>query len=275
MNQRIFLVFSFLVTATGGAPLSAATVESDGVPIHYEVMGEGEPVVLLHGLMVDWKSNFGELANDLSKDFKVIAIDLRGHGQSGNPQSSEGYGPAYVDDALAVMDAAGAESAHIVGYSLGGYIALKLAATQPERVRSLVLGGSGYQSREWYMKSGTALRDRFATADTVASGYTDKPEELPDDLRELFNQNDKQAMVSALTGIDALAVGKADLERLDMPILGVFGGKDYGVPNMLAPIQVAQPDMSIVLIPDATHLTAIETKRMNSGISAFLREQAD
>lgn len=275
MNRRNLLIFSLLVFATTATPLSAATIESDGVPIHYVVMGEGDPVVLLHGLMVDWKFNFGELASDLSEDFQVIAVDLRGHGKSGKPESPTGYGPTYLDDVLAVMNAVDVESAHVVGYSLGGYIALKFAASFPEKTRSLVLAGSGYQTQEWFSQSSEKLRNRFAAADTVARGFTDKPEDLPAGYRDMMNRNDKQAMMAALGGLEALVVDKTRLEQLDMPIQGIFGGKDYGVPNMLAPIQVAQPDMSVVIIPDATHLTAINSERFRSGIADFLRKHAE
>jgi pimeloyl-ACP methyl ester carboxylesterase len=110
---------------------------SDGVSLAYEELGSGDPVLFIQGLGYD-RNGFGPLPHLLASDFRVIVFDNRGVGDSDVPE-----GPYSVTqlatDAVAVMDAAGVESAHVLGVSLGGFIAQELALARPERVRKLVL----------------------------------------------------------------------------------------------------------------------------------------
>src|SRR5207253_3462856 len=81
---------------------------------------------------------------------RVIAYDLRGHGESEKRYEPDDYVPALmVDDALAVLDAAGAEPATLMGYSMGARIALEIATTRRERARALVLAGIGANFRDF------------------------------------------------------------------------------------------------------------------------------
>jgi pimeloyl-ACP methyl ester carboxylesterase len=102
------------------------------VRIRFVEEGAGEPVVLLHGfagsLTNAWRGT-GVLA-DLSKDHRVVAMDLRGHGRSGKPHSADAYGDEMVQDVVRLMDHLKMPRAHVVGYSLGGAVAAKLAENQ-------------------------------------------------------------------------------------------------------------------------------------------------
>jgi pimeloyl-ACP methyl ester carboxylesterase len=113
------------------------------VPIHYEVTGQGPALLLLHGAgssAQEWDDH-GYIGR-LAPHFTVITIDQRGHGQSGRPSSAEAYSPVRrMSDVLAVMDVLEIENAHVFGYSMGGWNAMRFAMAHPERVRSLVLGG--------------------------------------------------------------------------------------------------------------------------------------
>jgi pimeloyl-ACP methyl ester carboxylesterase len=79
---------------------------------------------------------------DLSHDYRVIALDCRGHGKSGKPTDENQYGMEMVNDIVRLMDHLGIEKAHIVGYSMGGSIALKMLTVRPERFLTAVIGGS-------------------------------------------------------------------------------------------------------------------------------------
>lgn len=105
--------------------------------------GDGSPVLLLHGFGdgcdTFWDSGWA----DALAGHRLVAYDARGHGASPRPHDPEAYAEdRRVDDALAVMDRAGVERAHLVGYSMGAWTALRLAARAPERVLSLNLGGA-------------------------------------------------------------------------------------------------------------------------------------
>lgn len=146
--MRRFLVFALLallpVNANAQAPLEDEFFDSNGVRIRYVEAGNGEPVILVHGFSVDldsmWRDT-GVIAT-LAREFRVIAMDARGHGKSGKPYDPGSYGLAMVDDVRRLLDHLKIESAHIVGYSMGGGIVGKFAVLHPHRVRTLTFGGS-------------------------------------------------------------------------------------------------------------------------------------
>ena len=110
------------------------------VRLAYEERGSGEPLLLIHGLGYD-RHGWGPLPDLLAEDFRVVLIDNRGVGESDAPEGP--YTVAQLaDDVIAVLDAAGIERTHLFGVSLGGYIALELAISRPERLRKLVLASA-------------------------------------------------------------------------------------------------------------------------------------
>jgi len=121
----------------------AGYFNSGGVRIRYVMRGQGEPVIMLHGFIFSAKSNWieGGVFEALSQDYRVVALDLRGHGESGKPHDAGSYGLKMINDVLRLMDHLKIERAHMIGYSLGGILALKLIEVAPERLLSLVLGG--------------------------------------------------------------------------------------------------------------------------------------
>jgi pimeloyl-ACP methyl ester carboxylesterase len=126
--------------------VGALHADSSGVRIAYEVHGAGEPVLLIHGLGYG-RWGWTPVADRFAESFLVVLFDNRGLGESDVPPGL--YTVAQLaDDALAVLDAAGLERAHVVGTSLGGMVAQKLAERRPDRVERLVLacttpGGAG------------------------------------------------------------------------------------------------------------------------------------
>src|SRR5262249_9760332 len=99
-----------------------AFLDSGGVRIRYVERGAGEPVVLLHGYAEDIEMAWIEtgILEDLSKDHRVIAFDLRGHGRSAKPHASEKYGPEMAHDAVRLMDKLKIDRAQVIGHSVGG-----------------------------------------------------------------------------------------------------------------------------------------------------------
>ena len=139
-------------------------IDNDGVGIHYEISGEGRPVVLLHGFPDSgrlWRHQVPALTE---AGFRVIVPDLRGYGRSDKPSAVEAYGmQSLAADVLAVMGDAGVERAHVVGHDWGAALAWGLAALVGDRVDHLVVmsvghpgtmrAGPGYEQHEksWYM----------------------------------------------------------------------------------------------------------------------------
>jgi pimeloyl-ACP methyl ester carboxylesterase len=115
----------------------------DGVTIGYEVVGEGRPVILVHGWATDrsWWTEFG-FVDALVSDHQVITLDLRGHGRSSAPHGRDAYrGEEQVSDLLAVADAVGVDRFAVWGLSLGGWVGWFSALNAPERVQALVTTG--------------------------------------------------------------------------------------------------------------------------------------
>ena len=118
---------------------------ADGVPIAYTVVGAGPPLVLLHGFTetgASWQEA-GYVDRFLRVRRQVVLIDCRGHGGSGKPHEAASYGgDKRARDVVAVLDALGIGAADLIGFSMGGLIALATALRFPERVRRLVVIGA-------------------------------------------------------------------------------------------------------------------------------------
>src|SRR5262245_8765302 len=127
------LLFACVAGAGHSAPPESFDFDAKGVKIHYLLAGEGEPVVLIHGLdssaQLNWNIN-GVIA-ELAKDHQVIALDMPGHGQSDKPSNESAYGRQIIEDVILLLDRLKIKKAHVVGYSLGGMVALKLMAVHP------------------------------------------------------------------------------------------------------------------------------------------------
>lgn len=110
----------------------------NGINLYYEIHGSGEPLILLHGGLGATEM-FGEVVPLLAKSRRVIAVDLQAHGRTadiGRPMSFE----AMADDIAALIKHLGIEKADVMGYSLGGGVALRVAVQHPDAVKKLVLG---------------------------------------------------------------------------------------------------------------------------------------
>lgn len=127
-----------------------AVSAADGTRIFYDTFGrpDGEPLILVMGLALD-RWGWVRQRSMLAKRFRCISIDNRGAGLSDKPTGGKYDLFTMAADIEAVMDAEGIESAHLVGYSLGGVLSQVLAVRSPERVRSLVLASTACRVKDW------------------------------------------------------------------------------------------------------------------------------
>ena len=115
----------------------------NGIDVHYETLGRGEPLVLLHGWGGSAKS-MAALARLLSESYTTYCLDLPGFGESTNPKPDWGV-PEYAQCIFETVKHIGIESCHLFGHSFGGSVSIKLAAQYPEFVRSLILCNSAFK----------------------------------------------------------------------------------------------------------------------------------
>lgn len=104
--------------------------------LHTDITGQGEPLVLIHGLFGSYE-NLGVIARSLQDKFQIINLDLRNHGRS--PHSDEMSYPLMAADVLETLDAQGLNQVSVLGHSMGGKVAMQLALMAPERVKKLIL----------------------------------------------------------------------------------------------------------------------------------------
>ena len=130
----------------------------NGTKINYEVYGEGEPIILLHGAFYTIEMNWGQLIPELSKTRKVIAIEFQGHGHS--PYSDRELDiVTLAKDVEEVMNYLKIDSADVAGYSMGGSVAYQFAVQSPKRLKKLVIISSTYKTDGWLPIVNTGFED--------------------------------------------------------------------------------------------------------------------
>ena len=154
------MVAAICVPAWGGdAVKQNSSFDSAGVKIAYVVAGDGEPVILIHGLYSSAAMNWElpGIFDLLAKHYRVIALDLRGHGNSDKPAGEDAYGQPMVEDITRLMDhLQEIQKAYIAGYSLGGIIVMKFMVDHPDRV----IGATRWAAWDGYGE-GSAFQEAF------------------------------------------------------------------------------------------------------------------
>ena len=122
-------------------------VEVNGMQMYYEVSGDGDPLIVLHGAYMNIPS-MGAIIPKLAETHKVYALELQGHGRTTDIDRPITY-PNLADDVAAFMDAVGLEKADVFGYSMGAAAGLQLAIRHPEKVNKLVAASGAYDAEGW------------------------------------------------------------------------------------------------------------------------------
>jgi pimeloyl-ACP methyl ester carboxylesterase len=244
--------------------------DSDGVAIHYEERGTGAPVMLVHGFAANHKSNWGDTGwlDFLSADYRVIAMDCRGHGQSAKPHQPEAYGSANMSgDVVRLLDHLGIQRTLLMGYSMGAWISLQVVLSYPQRIRAVVLGGIGGGSGTNSMAD---PRRREAIAKALLAGRAEDVTEPIARQFRLFAEaagNDLKAMAACMSG-DRPALDPARLGMIRMPVMIVAGTKDelVGDPQ---PLAGAIAGAELVKLEGRDHLNAPGDKRYKEAVARF------
>ena len=220
-------------------------------------------MVLVHGFTGSIERSWVDtgVLPHLSRDYRVIALDLRGHGKSDGPHEAAAY-EHIAQDVIRLMDHLRVERAHIVGYSLGGIIALKLLTTHPQRFISAVVGAAAYrrsQSERADREADAAAREIEAgiyRALIVSTAPTDElaPTEEVIRARSAAIPGDRFAHAALMRARRALLVTDAEIAKITVPTLAVVGGADPQMPRVKA-MQAVWPALVVEVVPGATHPT--------------------
>ncbi len=242
---------------------------SDGVRIAYESVGTGPPILLIHGFASDRGQNWrdtGWYETLAGAGRRVVAMDCRGHGESGKPHDPAMYGHGIMAaDAVAVMDAAGLKAPDVMGYSMGGHIGLSLIAGHGARVGRLILGGVG----ESYFDPARLARDAIVAA-LEAPDKSSIPEGVGLKFRIFAEQagKDLQALAACMRAHRG-AVAAAELAHTRQAVLVVCGENDdmTGAPG---PLAAAFPNGRAVIVPARDHMTTVGDKVYKDAVLDFL-----
>ena len=242
----------------------------DGTRIYYEVEGAGSPLVMLSGFTGSSKTWLDKgFVNPLASDHQLVLIDPRGHGASDGPHDPDAYAPRKdVADVFAVLDEVGIGSAHILGYSMGGTIALAVGMRAPERVRSLVIGGAGPLPPDPSLQF---LLDRGVQGlvDVIEAS---SGEALTDAAREIVLANDVEALIARLMSGTPPLVPDDVLAAMTIPALFYAGTEDASHANASRAAE-HMPNAALISLDGLDHLKAygpFATKLVMPQIKEFL-----
>jgi len=241
---------------------------SDGIKLAYEIVGEGRPIVLVHGFASDRKQNWqnvGWYETLTGAGFRVVAMDCRGHGASDKPHDDGAYGYKMVSDIVSVMDAAKLTRADVMGYSMGGILTVGLLMTRGERVSRAIVAGIGetyFASRSH--RKGIAAALRASDPSTI----TDPTEKA---FRAFASQGGKDLLaLAACMSADRTMYTREQLGRCATPVLVVDGENDVqsGKPE---PLAQAFAHGRAVVVPRRDHMTAVGDRIYKEAVLEFLQ----
>ncbi|MCB8925582.1 MAG: alpha/beta fold hydrolase [Ardenticatenaceae bacterium] len=256
------------------------TINLEDISLYYEEQGTGEPLLLLHGLGSDGRSWEYQL-KPFAEQFRVIVVDVRGHGRSDKPASPYSV-PQFAADVYALLDQLHIDQFHLVGLSMGGMIGCQMAVDQPERFLSLTIVNSGPElvAQNWKERWQIVQRRlvlNFMSMQKIGEFIGERlfPEPHQVHYKELFvqqmSENDPQAYKAATNALLGWSV-RAQLDRIQCPVLVISGDMDYTpVANKEAYVR-EMPTARLLVIENSRHATPIDQPdAFNTAVLDFLR----
>jgi pimeloyl-ACP methyl ester carboxylesterase len=253
----------------------------DGVRLHAEETGQGEPLLFIHEFAGDHRSWEPQIRY-FSGAYRCLSYAARGYPPSDVPTDPAAYSQARaVTDALAVLDGFGADRAHLVGLSMGGFTALHLALAYPDRVSSAVVAGAGYGAQperaEAFRAESMLTAAAFAAegAAKVAERYAVGPARV-----QLQNKNPRgwSEFAQALAGHSSLGSARPslyaladELAKVRAPVLILVGDEDEGCLEPALMLKRTIPAAGLAVLPRTGHTANLEEPDVfNRAVDSFL-----
>ncbi len=246
----------------------------NGINYFYQVTGDGEPVLALHGFTGDhttWDRSC------LKKKFRIIAPDLIGHGKTDSPDTVARYEMKQAaKDLAALLDHLKIQKVNVLGYSMGGRLALSFAMYYPERVKKLILESSSPGLKTEAERNKRREQDRQLAEKILSNGihefvnYWEKlplfstqeklPEEIRSSIRRQRLKNSPKGLANSLKG---MGTGKQPswwnrLHELNIPVLIICGELDQKFCRIAGEMAERLPDCKTVIIPGCGHTVHVE-----------------
>jgi pimeloyl-ACP methyl ester carboxylesterase len=228
-------------TATGRyAPVN-------GLQLYYEQHGQGHPLVLLHGGLLTIDLSFGKLIPLLAPQHHVIAVDMQGHGRTGDVDREPSI-PNLAADVVALLDHLGIQRADVLGFSLGAFVATELGIRHPDRVDRLVLASGRSRPEGYHDLSRAPGSARMPTAEEFA--------EMREEYRRMAPDPDHfDAFAEKMSAVVAAFDGWSDeaLRGITAPVLLLIGDTDFTRIEHAAQMHELIPDAQLAVLPGARH----------------------
>jgi pimeloyl-ACP methyl ester carboxylesterase len=263
--KKIALLVTMLMPAVASAQQTPATgyAPINGLKMYYEIHGSGEPVVLLHGAFMTITNNWTGWIDELSKTRKVIAIEMQGHGRTADIDRDISSANL-ADDVAALLDHLKIPRADLIGYSMGGGVAMQCAVRHPDKVRKVVVISSTFR------RDGAVKEARDAIPKLTAEAFKGSPIEAeykklsptPDEFPKFVKRVLAAATKGHDLGADKLKAttapmffihGDADGIRLDH-IAEMFRLKGGEIHGDMRP----RSESRLAVLPNTTHVTLMQ-----------------
>lgn len=255
-----------LACASGfAAALEDKYVNAAGVKLRYVDVGKGDPIVLLHGggsRLETWVTS--GVVPDLSKNYRVIAFDARGHGKSDKPHDPKAYGREQALDVVRLMDALKIQRAHIVGFSLGGSTTAQLLTLHPERFLTATLVGGpgrypwGAEDNRRVEQEAAEIAKECVSRSRMFRQAPEGAKPTEEDVRKRMEECradpnfDPLATAASLRAYRDQALTEEQMKAVKVPTLAVVGDLDHALAatKRLAELR---PDVVLVVVPGVSH----------------------
>ena len=242
--------------------------------VHHDVVGDGRPLVLVHGWGANARRNWVDLGwvEVLAPIRRLILMDVRGHGRSEAAPSQAAYGYAAMgEDVLQVMDELAIDQADLFGYSMGAFMGASLLGHHADRFSSMVLGGIGDETEE-----SASVCHLIA-----ASLRVDDPADIVDPVGRAYRRyvdadptNDREALAMAALQMwpdgHPLVLGGDGLADVRVPVLIVDGADDHPYVDTVGRLVAAIRGAELVTIADTDHHTVVGDPRFKAAVREFL-----
>ena len=224
----------------------------DGTVINYEIYGadpQKEALLLLPGLMGSISRQGPNFVPALSADFRLVLMDLRGHGRSGNTTATP-QPDRMVQDIVGLLDALKITAVHVAGYNLGGYLGLQLVLTQPRRVSTLLMHASKFY---WTQEAAAKMRAQLDPDDLAAKVPTYADQLVQDHGGRQWRILVRQAadLIASLVN-NGLTEGM--IKRIQTPVMVSVGDRDELIPlNEAQRLSRMLPNGRLLVLPGVRH----------------------
>jgi pimeloyl-ACP methyl ester carboxylesterase len=250
--------------------LKSATIKYRNKQISYQVYGNGKCLVLLHGLLESLEI-WDDFAAELSSEFKVLAIDLPGHGKS--EAIAEVHSMELMADRVkAVLEHLKIQECVMIGHSMGGYVTLEFASKYPEYLRGLGLFHStvfadtteAKQNRERTIEIVKSDRQGFIAnfiPDLFAPVNRAKYHSQIERLKEIASNASKTSIIAALAGMKERRDHQRTVSIMDVPVMVIAGKEDQRIPiNKIIEMIALPKHCDVLILSQVGHMGYIEAK---------------